>query len=217
MIDGEIDIKWNIVVSATPVQEQRAGPFGLAKQQPAQGGVGGGARGGQATSQTTVQPQTPSPAQQQSRAQAAPRQDSDSAAKAKDEKKTESTSKRREEAVDELTLDDSAKAKKPSSQFASYNREVAKILTARFNRILAPAYKSGNGVTIRLVVSSDGKITSLKDGHLQDSDIVRRSSTEAVNQAAAAAIAEGGLPAFTGNEKQFSSLVLTIKFDPATK
>ncbi|HZS48133.1 MAG TPA: zf-HC2 domain-containing protein [Blastocatellia bacterium] len=101
-----------------------------------------------------------------------------------------------------------------SSPEVSYDKLVSRILKERFDKFLGQSVRSGTGITIRLKISSDGKIVSLENGKVPDADILRRSNNDAINQAAFNAVAGGSLPPFTADVKKYPNVLLTVKFDP---
>jgi hypothetical protein len=184
-------LTWNVTVTMTPV-ESRAALADLSirrSDNTVSPDRGGGAAGRDA------QP----PASAKSAPATKKNEDADTRSRADDQK--------RKEAV----------AKKPADSpvpTVPYDKRVAQILKARFDKLMENKVRSGTGVTIRFRVGTDGSVISLRDGKLPESDIIKRSSNDVINTAVMQAIAAGKLPAFGDNEKDYSQIILVIKFDP---
>jgi hypothetical protein len=101
-----------------------------------------------------------------------------------------------------------------AGNLTAYQRQVSEILLERFNRLLGQAPQGEETVTVRLRVARDGRVTALSGGQVSESDLVSRSSNEAVNKAAVAAINQAALPPLPGATESSPPIVLTIQFLP---
>jgi hypothetical protein len=182
-------LTWNVSVSMTPVENRAYLADGALSSR--QGEANAPDRGGGARGANTEQP--PASAKPASRAKT---EDAESNARTDDAKRKE------------------APAKKSAESTVPYDKRVGQILKARFDKLLEDKVRSGTGVTVKIRIGPDGSVISLKDGKVPDGDILKRSSNDVINTAVMKAIAEGKLPAFGETEKNYSQIILTIKFEP---